>query len=428
MSEGGGAPETTDGDRKLWFDYLCKLNDRAMSSKRESGATNWVLVAAAVAILYKCVPLLPWFLSIHGAFQASLVALLLEMDVVAFAGSAFVFVAHYAIGDPAARLLPEATKRARSVVMTIVRTMTLLLAALQLWTGIVFAGPVFVKWTLCGFGVLLLVNVVHGIVQEVRQTRKAGRKKTTFPEFGVSVGPDWVALVMAAVFSLLVVLPLRALWLHLRAVTNPSLGWVTCLSAASQTLVFMAVVLVLLFRIFYEGHRSAYLVLERSIVIENLSVAEIKSRFVTQLLGTEVAVWLEGIRSELERADAKLREAIQSVCRRVPDVEAVDESYPLERRGRAEELLRELESAVSECGASHEKGIFQLRGYLKLPIAISGEKLLESILRDLELSTAKTKESTSESRVMLERLRRLAAKGSPGCEPNARRATHEPRS
>jgi len=361
-----------------------------------------------VAILYKCVPLCPWFLAIPGASRASVVALILEIDVVALVGSAFVFVVQYATGDPAARVLPETTKRIRNVTGAIVRLGALLVSVVHFWAASDVAGPVFVKWTLRGFGVFWLINLIYGIVSVIRRTRKAGRKKTTFPEFNSVIGPDWVALLLALVFTVVALPAVWALVLYLRDIKSSSLSWVICLGAASQALVFLTVVLVLVFRIFYEGHRSAHLALERAVVVEGLSASEIKSRFIAQLLGAEVAVWLEGIRAGFEQADIRLRETVQSVSGRVPDVESVDKNYALERRGRAEELVRELQSAISEYSASYEKGLFQLGEYAKLPIASAEKSLLDNIVRDLETLGKRRKGSLSDIRDLHGRLRELA--------------------
>jgi hypothetical protein len=75
-----GETSNPDAARKLWFDYLAKLNDRSLQKTAASGATTWVLLGVAGAILYKIVPQLPHFLSLHGILGSTSVVFLLEVD------------------------------------------------------------------------------------------------------------------------------------------------------------------------------------------------------------------------------------------------------------------------------------------------------------------------------------------------------------
>jgi hypothetical protein len=39
-----------EGERRFWFDYLSKLNDRHQQTARSTGITNWVLLVATMGL------------------------------------------------------------------------------------------------------------------------------------------------------------------------------------------------------------------------------------------------------------------------------------------------------------------------------------------------------------------------------------------
>src|SRR5579872_2462942 len=61
------APEGSDfPERRLWFDYLSELNDRALH-RRALQPTSWVLIGLLAAIMYRAVPQVPSYLEISNA-------------------------------------------------------------------------------------------------------------------------------------------------------------------------------------------------------------------------------------------------------------------------------------------------------------------------------------------------------------------------
>ena len=100
-----------DVDRKLWLDFLGKLNDRELQKARASGITPWALIGVAAIILYRCTPQLPAFLATPGALKSSFVIFTLLIDVVAYLGMAFISLQSYFEVGTEPRLLPEAARR-----------------------------------------------------------------------------------------------------------------------------------------------------------------------------------------------------------------------------------------------------------------------------------------------------------------------------
>jgi hypothetical protein len=125
-----------DRERKLWFDYIAKLNDRSIQTARESGATNWVLLGVAVAILYKSVPQLPQWLSTSNALRSTLTVLVLEIDAFTFFAVAFVFLALFSAGGVASRLWPKVTERLHQITVWATEVALVILAVSGFWLAI----------------------------------------------------------------------------------------------------------------------------------------------------------------------------------------------------------------------------------------------------------------------------------------------------
>ena len=98
-------------------------------------------------------------------------------------------------------------------------------------------------------------------------------------------------------------------------------SWVAPLSAAAQTLVACLIIFALLQRAVRLGENQAYLSLERAALVENLDSQEIRTRFVTQLLGPEIGEWLRGMGPRLVEADDKLTQAVSAAKTQLTEID-----------------------------------------------------------------------------------------------------------
>jgi hypothetical protein len=392
-------------DRELWFDFLAKLNDRSLQEKRESGATAWVLLAAAVAIVYKAVPLIPHFLAVPGATNAAWTMFLLGIDAGLLTMLAFSGVVIYVTGGPEKRLIPDIAKRVRRVITAGLWAMMMALGGLHVWWWMRFNGQPLVKRVLMAFGIFWFLNAVAGMVKKYYKAAGARQKRTTLPEFyGFELGYGRGALWFGAL-NLIVGIPAScALFVFVKGLSRAGADWVTPLGAAGYCVAFIAVVYVLYLRVISSGHRGALLALERAIVVEDLPVNEIRRRFEAQLLGTAVADWLKGIEEGVSREYASLKSELSGVVERAKSVEAVDPLYPLERRGRAEKLIKEHKAALSGHFSNLKGHMFQLREVLNIPGSPEEQEILTRIMSDCEKMLSEVEVESSAAIAAIERM------------------------
>ena len=274
----GVQPSSDDVQRKLWFEYLTKLNDRELQSSRASGFTPWVLLAVAAAIVYKCVPQIPTFLSISGAAAAALVILLLEVDVLIGSGVfVLILVSSCAPGAPS-RLVPEQSRRTTQLGVFVGRTLLVAVIVGHFAAPAFVAGVPFVRDVLVVFGSLWLWQLLAGIWRTFVIAREAKKHKVPVPEFSLSQTTTKMPLAAAiALVFMLVTVPPVTLFLFLRYLGNVGVPWVIPLGAATDVLALIVVLLVLLYMGVSSLSRGIYLALESDVVLERLSPSEIRA-------------------------------------------------------------------------------------------------------------------------------------------------------
>ncbi len=135
-------------ERNQWLTYLAQLNNRSLSAEDRSGATTWVLLGVLGAIVYKSVPLIPWFLGTPGYLQLSFTLFLLMSNVLLTLTTVLTGLIHYS-GAPQRRLMTDRARK-QQFVLTYVLAFPLwfLVACAQLWVGLMCSDSRFVRWNL----------------------------------------------------------------------------------------------------------------------------------------------------------------------------------------------------------------------------------------------------------------------------------------
>jgi len=367
MSNGVSNPEEarpdqlSDPDRKLWFDYLSRLTDRRSQESKESGATTWVLLGVAVAILYKAVPSIPDVSSIPGMVRTIFLMLLLELNaafclVVLVAG-----LASYAFGSTETRLIPRSTERLHKLSSAIVLGLEFVVGIVQIVVGRTVTGASWVKCTLLVFGGFYLLNACYSVIKKIKTARVSKSRGAPPPRFHVSTLAYPIPTM--CIHLLLGALAFVGMGQYLKLLGQTAPGWLVPLSASTYALAFFGILAILLGRTLDAASQHAYQSLERAILVENLSAAEIRSRFVEQLLGSGVRDWLREITNGLKSEEETLERTVESIKKRVPEIEAIDAGNVGERELKGKELARQLVAAIEKRKASIQRYQFQLAEY-----------------------------------------------------------------
>lgn len=404
-------------ERKLWFDYLSKLNDRSLHETSKSGATTWVLLGVLVAIAYKAVPLIAWFLSVPGYLDATRRLFFLETNVAICLFSVLVMVTTYTAGSSPRRLLTERVRRSIQMTINTLWIVWGLLSVAQFWNGISFSGSWFVRWNLIGFGAYWLIVMLLIIGGSIIKHQQAKRKKTVLPSFIAFMSldrPPRQQLLHIAVHAPLLLISVCGFFAYLRLLNGQAVSsWVVPLGASARLLVCVVIAGTLFVRMLRTAQKDAYLALERAIVVENLTPNEIRTRFVTQFLGTEIGEWLKEIGASVTAANLKLKQAAALYPEKVAEIAAINEQYALERVGRAKILLDEITATSDEHQATFDKCFFQVREYQTTAAVTQDEReILDAVIEQFRMSLVDTKSHSTAVKEALNNLKKLVAKDS----------------
>jgi hypothetical protein len=341
----GLSPSSSDREqKKLWFDYIRTLNERRLQSAQRSGFTTYLLLAALAGIAYRFIPRLPSFLRIPGNGGAATAFFLLEIDLLCFGRIAASVLAVYCAQGMEYRIIPEHRRRVTqigTVILILLNAILALAHVLTIWRFSFTSSP----WTQRGLTVLGLywiLNVGALIWKEARKIKKSLAHKIPIPRFhAMQFEPNLLtSSVIFAFTSLLALVSGVSLVLYFRSFLT---DWIQPWKAASVSLGFISLSLYMLNRWGLSIGENNYLELERDILLQDLSVEEIRTTFVKQLIGLDASQWLDGSLSELKASNEVLERTYESGRKQLQEIQGIDATYSAERFSRADKLLDELD-------------------------------------------------------------------------------------
>jgi len=393
--------------RRFWFDYLSKLNDRQRQASQSTGITNWVLIVAAIGLAYGLISQVEQLNKFPKALEIASLIFVLQYDLVFFFGIAFLSLYLFSLGTlPQIRLCPDLERRREIVLFWSYTSLLIVITATHFCFSWILAGPQFVKWYLLVSGVFLLINASLLFTKRVRRGIREKKSGIPLPRFtGYSWGPEWTPIAMAIFFPFGCYAG-AALLIQLRTASQSSMGWLLPLQAASQLTLLLATMCFLGERFLQSASREIYLQLERDIVLDDLSTEEIKRRFILQSLGPSISDWINGLAQELKEVSQKVQRMQESALCRIPEIEALDEAYAHERVGRAIEVKNNLRTTHLELFRKIKSIEIRLDQLFEHPCSLD-EELLRSAGAELLAQLKHTLEEFQSTVPLLGRLDHL---------------------
>lgn len=354
-------PSSSEGEqKKIWFDYIRTLNERRLQSAQRSGFTTYLLLAALVGLAYRFVPRLPSFLNTPGSVRAATAFFLLQADLLCFAGMALVVLASYCAEGTEFRIVPEHRRRATQIGLA---TLILLMASFAIVHVLVVwrfspASP-WVRGGLTVLGLYWISNSISVTWKESRKVRKSRANKVPIPRFSALQFEPTLLLssLVAAVSGLLAVVSGASLILY--SISFPT-DWTQPWKAASVSLGFILLSLYMLNRWGLSIGGNNYLELERDIVLRDLTVEEIRTTFVKQLVGLDASQWLEGLINQLKASNKELAESYESGRKQLQEIQGIDAAYSAERVSRANKLVEGLDKQTAKHALQLKQLTFRL--------------------------------------------------------------------
>ena len=374
-----GAIREEFAERRMWFDYLSKLNDRVETSRRISQPTTWVLIGVAAAIIYRAAPEIPHYAAIPGFLVGTLVAFVLEADVFLLVLAGLLCLVLYSAGSVRSGLMPEEQRGAQWLFTFQLLGTMFILISLHVYLAVFAMIPRLVRLELWAVGAFFLFNICGYTWEQAKRFSEARKLKFPVPLFirgKISGGP--MAVFLAGADLALAGFPAFILVFYARQFTVSSFYWIPEFGAATEFLALSVVIFVLLMRAWSWPTYAVLGELERDVVLGDVPLKEVKTRFIRRVLGASVADWLGDLDKKFGQSGERIRDLRAKFQAKLDEIEAIDARYDTERRERGKKALRELRSGLKEC-VDLRKGL----------IAQVGQLLGHSIISEPELSLLK---------------------------------------
>jgi hypothetical protein len=386
-----------DPGQKFWLDYISKLADRSAQAHKDSGATNWVLIGVAAAILYRTFERIPEVLS---AWNAAYLIFMLELNVVLCVAGLLASLGSYVVKETEKRLLPKSVGNLQRVATIAITGIEFLVGVLQLSLARSIQHAPWIRWTLAIFGLFYVSNAIYAVVRGFRRYRSAKKLGIPYPQFRSGQLAYPVALML--VFGALLIVSILGMGHYFMGFSS-AIAALTPLGAATYSLVFLGIMAVLFARMMNAASMQAYSSLEQAILLENLSVTEIRNRFVEELLGSGVKEWLQGLVSSIDREQATLAIELQGVKGRMQELGV---SGPIPKDVQRE-LIMKVVTAVKERQAALHRYTLQMEAFINSGLSESDRRLLELIKDDLHQKVDRIKEGASDSLKLVDQIKSM---------------------
>ncbi|MBZ5645145.1 MAG: hypothetical protein LAO19_20485 [Acidobacteriia bacterium] len=342
--------------RKVWLDYIGKLNDRHRQSIGSSGATSWVLFGALVAILLSTIPRLTSFLKNPANLSSALVCFAFEFDVAIMLLAAYSYLLYFHLGGMATRTVPDRSRRVQPIIHVGVMMMQLFLIFSHfLAAKSAPVGPKSLRWGLAGVGLFWAVNLYMLVRKDTHKFRQSRQLGIPIPWFqGAGIDPQLGAPIGFGICASLTGLFLAGLIWYISLQMRAGEDWLAPLDASCSVLVFLVILVALAYRGFKVTLADSYEVLERSILLENLSPSDIRAKFIAQFIGSSAAEWLKDQIASLKEADDALLRVHAEIHRALDELEA-----------RGDRASREFKAALVKALSTLGMGVHQHAQVLK---------------------------------------------------------------
>jgi hypothetical protein len=375
-----GESDQHDSERKLWFEYLTKLNDREMQMARSSGATSWVLLAVAAGIAYRSLAEFKQLLSTPYALTTAAIVGVLLFDSFFWFRFAGTGLFYYCSGKVEGRLLPDIGRRALSVWNSVLQVGFIALGVAHFALS-KSSGPGVPRRTLFAFGFVWIADVTAGLGLRVGQWLRARRLRIPPLVFQAHpVPPLFGGLGIAISGFVIGGIATTLLYRYMAWLNSLPKDWAEPLRAAAEFWVLAILLLILFHRGLQSLSRGVYLELERDVLLLHLTPQQIEQRFIDEAVGASMADWLRKLRAKMRATQTDLNDTIGRFLGELKEIESIDPSYSIERGERARRLQEKCSAEVKDHIRNTAAAVHQLRQFMVIAGSVKIRKGFESFL------------------------------------------------
>lgn len=354
-------------DRKIWLDYLGKLNDRALHRARASGFTAWAVVAVILALCFRLLPALPVIITDASQRGAYLVASTMVLTNIFFASLLFIVAVVSDLDPIEARLQSRLDRVSDPVVKTALGVFCAGVALLSCCSTSLAQRHGLSMWSF-GLSAVVFVLLAVSTLGSSRVGKKFEKHRANLRRFASPLAFSTAKHCQKTTRAIVIVL-LTCLGITLVPVFEvaPQMSSQHRVDIAVWALSFAGVVYLSLFMVFRVVGlmNSSFLArLERDVVVNALTADQIRDAFIRELLGEDVEQWMSDCKTRTRTIHAEFERAIVDAEAEVGRICALDPSLRFEAAGRYGDLKATLAAAFKKREDDFDQHLTQLE-YLK---------------------------------------------------------------
>lgn len=388
-------------ERKLWFDYIKTLNERQLQASQRAGVTTYVLLGTLIGLLYKFGPQVPQFVSQPGSVRASLVIFGLLSIVLTSFFMAIIGMSMYLGGESEFRATPKSNEHAIPVLYGIFAIIAAIFVSLYVWIAISSADH-FLRYLLLAYAVWLIANIITPTIRYRALSKKAKDIKNPIPKFSQFRFPPAANLFLCGLMIVWSGLGTVALVRCVKTLPNYGLQPI---KAASVSLIAVSIVGYMVLRSLGSATQYKYFGFERDIVLNRMTPAEIRNRYLRDLSGPDMAQWLDDAMVTLDLKEEHLKREQNSAREKLKEIANINAEYVIERKERAASIADNLRKALFDCISQYEVLTFQTGFFIESYTTQEEREALKQRFTLLRQKTSSFKEKVSTALRLLDELK-----------------------
>lgn len=385
-----------------WLDYIMKLNDRELNRRQTSGFTSWAILGLIALLLFK---LLDGILIIFKSYDSATIFFIYSavMCDIALSVGGIVYLPSlfHDIELRERRIYSEQSKRSFKLLIPPLFVILLLAASINFYVWISSSSRLIISWPYLIFGIFFLLQAFGDWISKKYMTRKLSNKNVELPEIRfapLSVHPtDKILSELLIGINMFLCL---ACFLIIVGLAGQNLILTNIqLIKLSTMFVTILVALLIYFKQFSIKVKFSWLeILERRIIVEELSSKEIRSLFVKEFLGETALDWINSIQDELNKKYKDFITVFDEAEKEIASLEQIDKQYTFEIKGRITDICQKLNNVHEEFNKYSLAKIEQIEVLMKQSPLNSNESLA------LKAITSEWKEQSKQIRTMHDKI------------------------
>ena len=344
----------THDKKDMWFQYLTKINDRALNKRRASGVTTWAVAGVIAYLGFQILNRVTLFTT-NTANNSRIISLHI-ISLAATINLSFFVILFLAIllikGDSKIehRLATRLDRAASPAGYVPLFSVVIFAAALNFYSISPVAAHNMLRWPFVTVGGFFAIQVVGPLLLKASLTWRNRKSTAELPVLSV---PFYIAsdkihnsfttiMLFISLFGLAIsFVPVIQAMPHLTEELH-----ITTITWSFQVTALVFLFLWLCFRmvgLLSEQHLER---LERRIVLEDLSADDIQSLYVREFLGQTIQDWLSDVEREQERLHILFLSTATDAEKEFADIAVIDRKLTYEITGRTKRICDTVKQAL----------------------------------------------------------------------------------